>query len=222
MDSKTEKDVLNRQKPHWEQTYAVNPEVFGDGPNEPAKNAAEVFHTEGVSTILELGAGQGRDTIFFARNGFHVCALDYAETGVEAIREKAAELELSALITTVRHDVRQTFTFKDDSFDACYSHMLFCMALTTDELEFLSKEISRVLKPGGICIYTVRHTGDAHYGTGIHRGEDMYEMGGFIVHYFSKEKVECLAKGFEVLEIDEFEEGLLPRKLFRVTMRNRV
>jgi SAM-dependent methyltransferase len=147
-----------------------------------------------VSSILELGSGQGRDTIFFARNGFHVYALDYTEAGFEAIRGKAVELELSTLITTVRHDVRQTFTFKNDSFDACYSHMLFRMALTTDELEFLSKEIVRVLKHGGICIYTIRHTGDAHYGTGIHRGEDMYEMGGFIVHFFSKETVECLAK----------------------------
>jgi hypothetical protein len=77
MDSKAEKDVLNRQKPHWEQTYAVNPGVFGDEPSEPAKKAAEVFHTEGVSTILELSAGQGRDTIIFAGNGFHVYALYY-------------------------------------------------------------------------------------------------------------------------------------------------
>jgi len=99
--------------------------------------------------------------------------------------------------------------------------MLFCMALTTAELEFLSQEVKRVLKPGGICIYTVRHTGDPHYGTGIHRGEDMYEVGGFIVHFFSREKVERLANGYEILGINVFEEGSLPRKLFRVTMRKK-
>jgi len=57
------------------------------------------------------------------------------------------ELELSTLIAAVRHDVGQALTFKNDSFDVCYSHMLFCMALTTDELEFLSKEIRWLLKP---------------------------------------------------------------------------
>jgi hypothetical protein len=31
--------------------------------------------------------------------------------------------------------------------------------------------------------------------------------------------VELLAKGYEVVSIDEFEEGGLPRKLFRVTLR---
>ncbi len=95
------------------------------------------------------------------------------------------------------------------------------MALTTAELRFLSNEIRRVLRPGGLNIYTVRHTGDAHYRAGIYRREDMYEMGGFIVHFFSREKVELLAKGYEIVSTDEFEEGGLSRKLFRVTLRNK-
>ena len=65
----------------------------------------------------------------------------------------------------------------------------------------------------------VRHTGDAHYRRGIHRGEDMYEIGGFIVHFFSMEKVEHLARGYEIIKIEDFEEGELPRKLFLVVLR---
>ena len=42
--------------------------------------------------------------------------------------------------------------------------MLYCMALTVEELEFLSSEIKRVLKPDGLNVYTTRHTGDAQYG----------------------------------------------------------
>jgi SAM-dependent methyltransferase len=109
--------------------------------------------------------------------------------------------------------------FEDNGFDACYSHMLFCMPLTTEELVRLSAEVLRVLKPGGLHVYTVRHTADPHYGTGILRGEDMYEVGGFIVHFFDRAKVELLAKGYEMVGVDEFEEGGLPRKLFRATLR---
>ncbi|MPN42255.1 hypothetical protein SDC9_189811 [bioreactor metagenome] len=48
----------------------------------------------------------------------------------------------------------------------------------------------------------------------------MYEIaGGFIVHFFSREKVERLARGYESFEIKEFEEGELPRKLYMVIMR---
>jgi hypothetical protein len=95
------------------------------------------------------------------------------------------------------------------------------MALTTTDLESLSQEIRRVLKPRRLNVYTVRHTNDPDYGTGIHRAEDMYEVGGFIVHFFSNEKVEHLAKGYEIVNLAEFEEGRLPRKLFRVTLRKK-
>ena len=172
-----------------------------------------------MTNILELGGGQGRDTVYFAGNGFTVTSLDYAAEGVKAITEKAQKAGVSQAVNTLCHDVRQPLPFPDAFFDACYSHMLFCMALTTAELECLAAEILRVLKPGGLCIYTVRHIGDAHHGTGIHRGEDMYETGGFIVHFFSKEKIEHLATGYELVNVEEFEEGALPRKLFAVTMK---
>lgn len=97
--------------------------------------------------------------------------------------------------------------------------MLFCMALTTAELQQLSREVLRVLRPGGLHIYTVRHTGDADYGQGIHRGDDMYENNGFIVHFFSRDKVALLAQGYQTAAVEEFTEGRLPRRLFRVTQR---
>ena len=219
MDIEADKNLLNQQNPHWEKTYTSTPEMFGEEPSEPAKKAAEHFHKEGAIKVLELGAGQGRDTLFFARNGFQVNALDYSEPGVISIQEKAQAGGFSQSVFALRHDVRQRLPFEDNSFDACYSHMLFCMALTTADLEFISNEVKRVLKPGGICTYTVRNTADPHNGAGIHRGEDMYEVGGFIVHFFSRDKVEQLAMGYEVVDITEFEEDPLPRKLFRVTLK---
>lgn len=126
---------------------------------------------------------------------------------------------MSSRIAATRHDVRQPLPFPDASFDACYSHMLFCMALTTAELEALSREILRVLRPGGVCVYTVRNTRDPDFGRGIHQGEALCENQGFIVHFFDRAKVEQLAAGFEVAGLDEFEEGKLPRRLFRVTLQ---
>ena len=94
--------------------------------------------------------------------------------------------------------------------------MLYCMALTSKEIEKLNNEIHRVLKPGGINIYTVRQIKDGDYQKGIHRGEDLYENDGFIVHFFSKEKVNSLLGGFKNILIEEFEEGDFPRKLYFV------
>ena len=106
--------------------------------------------------------------------------------------------------------------FEDNSVDACFSHMLYCMALTNEDLQSLNNEICRILKPQGINIYTVRSTDDGDYRQGIHRGEDLYENQGFIVHFFSKKKIDNLSLGFENISITSFEEGSFPRKLYFV------
>lgn len=214
-----DKKILDKQAQHWENTFINRPETFGVSPSAAAVKAAEIFNKKGITNILELGAGQGRDTLFFAQKGFHIQVLDYSQTGLDNIIKKAKTLGVDKLITGKIHDVRNPLPFTDEKFGGCFSHMLYCMALTTKELKFLSDEIHRVLKNGGVNIYTVRHTGDGDYKNGIHRGEDLYESGGFIVHFFSKEKVKQLSNGFDIVNIENFEEGKFPRKLFRVTLK---
>ena len=211
-----DKEILNQQSQHWEENFSNKPEMFGLEPSIPAKKSLKLFQNQNISNIIELGAGLGRDTIYFAKNSIHVVALDYSQSGIEAINQKAKKNSLSNFITTNFFDVRKKLPFEDNSVEACYSHMLYCMALTTSELENLNNEIYRVLKPNGINIYTARHTKDGDYKNGIHRGEDLYEKDGFIVHFFSEKKVKSLLKGFKNISIDLFEEGSFPRKLFLV------
>lgn len=212
-------DARERQQQHWEQTYTDMPQMYGEAPSDPALIAAERFREEEVATILELGGGHGRDSLYFARRGFRVTMLDYSRLGVDALVDQARELGLSANVTARQHDVRLQLPFPDASFDACYSHMLFSMAISTAEQTTLAQEVWRVLRPGALHIYTVRHKDDPHFRVGTHHGEDRYETGGFEVHFFDRAKVLSLATGFELLDIDTFEEGSLPRRLFRVTLR---
>jgi SAM-dependent methyltransferase len=206
-------DPLDRQKQQWQRTFADNPEMYGRQPSEPAVYAIELFTREDMSSVLELGAGQGRDTLAFLGAGFRVTALDYEADALRTLGNQADNL------TVVIHDVREPLPLADASFDAVYSHMLFNMALTTSELDGLMREVHRVLRPNGLNVYTVRHVGDAHFGAGIPRGDGMYEHGGFIVHFFDRLLVERLAAGFTIIEVADFEEGALPRRLWRVTMR---
>jgi rhodanese-related sulfurtransferase/SAM-dependent methyltransferase len=203
----------------WERAFREVPERYGAEASAAARATLPALAAANVHELLELGAGQGRDTVYFAAAGLRVTALDFTTGAAETLAAKAAAAGLAEAVTVCRHDVRDPLPFSDGTYDACYSHMLFCMALDEAELIGLAGEIRRTLRPGGLCVYTARTTDDPDFGKGRQLGESIYESGGFGVHFFDSELVARLATGYELLEIDEFEEGSLPRRLFRVTMR---
>lgn len=205
------------QRRHWQAVYAEHPAMYGGEPSEPARHAAGVFAAAGVREVLELGAGHGRDTLFLARRGFTVHATDFSSVALEQLSGAAVANGLEAKLRLLLHDVRDPLPLPEACVDAAFAHMLLCMALSTAQIHALVGEVARVLKPGGIFTYTVRHNGDAHYGTGLGHGDDIYEHGGFAVHFFTRQLVADLATGWELHEVHPFEEGALPRRLWRVT-----
>lgn len=202
---------------HWQSTYDAHPGMYGEQPSAAAVYAAELFHAANAQNVLELGAGHGRDALHFARGGFEVTATDVSSVGLSQLDERAREQDLTSRVTTLVHDVRNRLPLPDASIDGVFAHMLLCMALSTREVHALVDEVRRVLRPGGAFVYTVRHTGDAHYRAGIAHGDDIYEHGGFAVHFFDRALVDDLADGWTQAEIHPFEEGELPRRLWRVT-----
>ncbi len=216
-----EKRPSKDQRRHWTEVYARTPAFFGEEPSEFARMALEQFRAEGADTVLELGFGQGRDTLFFAENGLRVAALDYSEQAVREVEAAARARGLADRVEAGVHDVRDPLPFGEGAFDACYAHMLLCMELTEAQIAFVLAELHRVVKPGGLVLYTVRSDHDKHFRAGTHLGEDIYEVGGFVVHFFTEKKVRRLARGYEVAAIDRLEEGSLPRDLYVVTLRRR-
>ncbi|MEU4114541.1 class I SAM-dependent methyltransferase [Kitasatospora sp. NPDC028055] len=209
--------LAEAQRAHWQQTYRSHPGMYGEQPSAPARHAARAFAAAGAREVLELGAGHGRDALHFARTGFSVLATDFSPTGLGQLRTTAAAQGLAERVRTTVHDVRAPLPLPDASVDAVFAHMLLCMALSTPEVEALVTEVRRVLRPGGTFVYTVRHTGDAHYGAGTGHGDDIWEHGGFAVHFFPRELVDRLAEGWHLAEVHAFEEGDLPRRLWRIT-----
>jgi len=213
-----DKKILSNQSQHWENNFSSKPEMFGKDPSIAATIAAKTFKENKFKKILELGPGQGRDTLFFAKSGFNIEALDYSSSGVKDIVNKSKEYKLDSSLNAKIFDVRKKLPYENETFDGCFSHMLYCMAFSIDEIEKLNNEVNRVLKKGGINIFTVRNTSDGDYNNGTHRGEDLYENDGFIVHFFSEDKIKRLLSGFELIDINSFNEGKFPRKLYKITL----
>lgn len=207
------------QRHRWETAFTEQPERYGSDPSAPARAALELLRRHQARDLLELGAGQGRDSIFFAEAGLSVTTVDFARVAVATIRQKAHAAGVTSLLSAIECNVREPLPLADASFDACYSHMLLCMAFREPELHALVSETLRILRRGGLCVYTARTTDDPDFGRGIPLGGGLFELNGFGVHFFDDELVARLAAGFELLGVERFEEGTLPRRLVRVTMR---
>jgi len=210
------------QRKQWNSTYNNKADYFGNHPSSLGERAVDIFRKHGCKKVLELGCGQGRDTCLFAKEGFQVIALDYSESGICQMKDKAKEMCLDSKVELLCQDVRVGIPLPDASVDAIYSHMLFTMELWEKEIQFILDECRRVLRPGGLNLYSVRNDHDPHFGKGPHKGEDMWQNPiGFVVHYFPEEKVRRLAGGYDIVHIREFDDPSPPftKKLYEVLLR---
>jgi SAM-dependent methyltransferase len=214
-------EEMNQQE-RWDSAYASVEEFFGREPSELAIVALPWMRENQVQSILELGCGQGRDTWYFAENGIMVTALDYSRKSIDQMKRTAKRECQEGWVTALAHDAREPLPFPDETFDAVYSHMFFTMELTEEEMRRILTDCRRVLRPGGFHVFSVRNDHDTHYGQFEPRGEDTWKNPlGFVVRFFSEDKIRQLSDGYIFRWIREFKDGAPPfdRMLYEVMLQ---
>src|SRR5215510_10032146 len=78
----------------WAREYGRTPEryIWGKVPSEFAKDLVGLLPPGG--RVLDLGCGEGRDSVFFASRGFEVTGLDVSVAGIAKARRLAAEYQV--------------------------------------------------------------------------------------------------------------------------------
>jgi SAM-dependent methyltransferase len=201
----------------WNKVYSSDTSFFGDDPSNFGLECYKEFKKHGVKKILELGCGQGRDTIFFASNDLDVVAIDSSQVAIDVLSKITFEknLPLKAMV----HNASEGIPFDNSYFDAVYSHMFFNMRFTDDQLKYLFGEVNRVLKNGGLNLFSVRSDNDAMYRKGTEIEKNIYDINGFQIRFFTKSNLWniSLSNGFEIYKITgAYEE---PASLFCVFAR---
>ena len=122
-------------------------------------------------------------------------------------------------ITPMIHNLSEGIPFNDSYFDAVYSHMFFNMRFTDDQLKYLFVEVNRVLKNGGLNLFSVRSDNDAMYKKGTEVEKNIYDINGFQIRFFTKSDLKniSLSNGFEPYKIMEAYEE--PASLYWVFAR---
>lgn len=161
------------------------------------------------ASILELGCGEGNDSIYFAQQGYEVVATDFSDVVIEQNKARWSDDRLSFAV----QDIGQPLAFETASFDAVYARLALHY-FSDDTTKQIFNEIARVLKPGGQLHFMCKSTSDGLYGKGELLEADMYELKGHVRHFFSAEYAQRLLDeaGFVQTFIEAGEEKLYDRQ----------
>lgn len=97
--------------------------------------------------VLEIGVGNGRDSIFLARQGCQVVGIDLAPEAIKMAKKRGKNEKFSERLVFEVMDV-ESLSFKDNYFGAVCS----IAVLHSCNLSKAFREIFRVLQPGGLAM----------------------------------------------------------------------
>ncbi len=126
----------------WDGMYSSKDQVWSGRPN-----AALVDEVAGVGAgrALDLGCGEGGDTIWLAEQGWSVLGVDVSRTALARTDEHARERGVAERVRTEHHDLARTFP--EGEFDLVIAPFLQSpLDFPTDEV---LRRASRAVAPGG-------------------------------------------------------------------------
>ena len=107
---------MNQQE-FWNGKFSKADYFYGINPNDFLASNIELLKNH--QKLLCLGEGEGRNAIFFAKNGFEVSAIDASNLGLEKLQNRAIEEKLD--IKTVCMDLNDWIVLeKYDNIDFGY------------------------------------------------------------------------------------------------------
>lgn len=163
--------------------------------------------------LLDIGCGEGADSVFYAKNGFRVKAIDNNKIYLKRFRAYKKDNNL-ANISIHCADIL-SHHYPSNRYDAVNCLLVGC-CMKRSEFEELLISIKYTVKPGGIVIMSLRNYLDPEFAV-YNSSEKMIEPNTFrkkedcckIRYYIEKKRLRDVFKDFEILY---YYEGLAPDK----------
>jgi len=150
----------------------------------------EKYLTPGAR-ILDIGAGAGEYSLHFAKQGYHVSALELADNNIRAFRKKITP-DLS--LDLVQGNALDLSRYKDESFDAVFLFgPLYHLRSAADRKQCI-EEAKRVCKKDGTLFFSfigndmvilTELVYDIHYLTGNTYDHDTFKVEDFPFVFFT-------------------------------------
>lgn len=174
-------------KNYWENYYKKN-----IAPTDPSTFAKFCLpHIEQGKMLLELGCGNGRDSIFFSENGINVIAIDQSEEEMIKLNNTSKR---NALFKA-GDMVYDSNLYLPDFNDYIYSRFTL-HAIGEKEQMLVLKNVYKSLKNGGLFLIEVRSTKDEIFGKGEKVEKNAYIYEGHYRRFIDFEEIKGIVSDF--------------------------
>lgn len=141
----------------WDARYEAKGALWGAEPNQFLAEIAEVLEP---GTALDLGCGQGRNSLWLASRGFEVTGLDLSSVAIEQAKAVAAELDLDASFESV------DLTTWDPAGRVWDLVVLTYLHLSHERRPVVHAAARRAVAPGGRLVVIAHHLDNFENGVG--------------------------------------------------------
>ena len=132
--------------------------------------------------FLDLGCGNGPDTLYLLERGYKVISADYSKEAIYNINMNIKGGEGKVL------DMNEKFTFEDNSFYIIIADI--CLQFFNEQkTKHIMNEIKRILNKNGLLIARVPSINDTNFGAGYGRELEKryYDQGSWAQRYYNEE-----------------------------------
>lgn len=182
----------------WHKQYEGKKFYWGLKPNPVLENFLYLI-PKGIA--LDIGAGEGKSSIFLAQNGFKVETIDKIGEGLKKCRDFAKKYSLP--IKTKVCDIRK-FGFKQNKYSLIIARVSLDF-LKKSEIESIIKKIKKSLIPQGFVYLVVFSVKDLFYQKIKELKLKEIEKNTFYLpryktyrHFFTQKELKNLFKDFKI------------------------
>lgn len=189
----------------WDNWWSkIDEKGWDDNPSIFAQFAVSYFPKDGK--LLELGAGLGKDSRYFAQFGFFIVSTDFSDKALDVSKWESSMQK----ITNIDHqnvDIKNPLPYKDGEFDVVYAHAVlhYFSHEVTDQILI---EIHRVLKDGGVFATLFKSKDDPEILKSQKLYENFYKTPqGIVERFFNAEEIMIETNGlFKPIVLDSSEQ----------------
>ena len=190
----------------WSEIYDSNENLTRDLDQQVTKDTLGGQH---FNSILELGCGTGKNTIFLAEIGTTVHALDFSQGMLEKAKEKVQAKNVRFEVA----DLTKRWHCEESAYD-----LIICNLVLEhiQDLDHIFSEAARSLQPKGIFFINELHPFKQYQGTKarFEKGEATIEVDAY-VHHISEFINSASANGLKMVKLNEYwhaaDQGKHPR-----------